>query len=127
MAKTVAKKPRQQAPATISYKLFAEACDVSPGYIGRLVKEGVIPFQGHGQIPVIEGFGSSPEAAANSTAANARAAEINMRVAREERKLIPIDEAIDILSVFLGGVRSEVAPLDGDARPRIASQDQGEV
>jgi hypothetical protein len=113
---------RQPTPPTISYKAFAEACDVSPAYIGQLVKEGVIPRQGHGRIPVIEGFGTyvrhlrgarkaSPESDSKTKVANARAAEISLRVAREERKLIPLDEARDILAVFFGATRAEIESL----------------
>ena len=117
--------PRKPARPTVSYKEFGDACGVTSSLIGQLVMDGVIPKVGNYRIPLVEGFGAyvrhlrterrGTKTSSQVTVANARAAEINLRVAREERKLIPLDEATEILTTFLGAVRAEVENLPSAA------------
>ena len=123
---------RKAAPESFSFREFARAIDSTANYVGQLVRNGVVPVHGTGNnrgIPAIDGVAAyvrfvrgdkrnKTKDASQNRARDARATEIELRIATAERELIPLDEAIDIISVFLGSLRTSI-----DSIPAQISRD----
>lgn len=109
-------------PETITAKEFAAMADVTAERLGQLVSEGVFERVERGRYPfpaaVTAYFRHLRDAASRGFAANdsdrvrvARAREIEQRIARNDRDLVPKDEAIAAVDIMAGRFRSLMAGL----------------
>ena len=107
------------APGTISRETAAKLLMVTPRYISMLVKDGWIqkgPEDHYTTVGVVQGYikflkddvRRNSQQTAQSKAADARAREIELRIAQRERTLVPVDEAVAAMSFAIGAVRAEI-------------------
>lgn len=99
---------------------------ISDERIRQIVKLGYIPRSNKGMYPLVEliqGYikflkddeRRSSKSATASRMQDAKAAEIEMRIAEKRRELIPLEEADAALSFLVGKVRSEFSGLPARA------------
>jgi hypothetical protein len=105
-------RPRPRKPATVSASALALHLDCSRTYIAKLEAEGVIQRQGDG-FPLDQSRVAylrylrrerlrSPRAAADAEHAAAKAALLRLRVARMQKRLMPVDEAVAHMDAMVG-------------------------
>ncbi|RWL87726.1 MAG: hypothetical protein EOR67_16135 [Mesorhizobium sp.] len=119
--------------APVSTTFLAELFGVSAQAIARLARAGVIGKTGRGQYPLgpsvraYVDYKIASEAARRGTGSSdrvrdARAAEIELRIAREERKLISLDECNscvdEIIGTFITMLSTLPAQITKDIRER---------
>ena len=104
------------------------------GYIPRVEKRGVVQLVG-----AVQGYlrylkddeRRSSKSAADSRVRDARALEIELRIAERSRDLIPLEDALADMAEFAAAVRSELAGLPArltrimDERQKIESEVDG--
>lgn len=106
---------------TIAIDVFARIYELNPERIRQLIKEGWIPKGPHGRVNFVAGirgmdrYRQDQLARANarqndSKIKDARAREIEMRIAQKTGALIEFDEALSICQTLFGLLKSE---LDG--------------
>lgn len=114
-------------PVTVSAGQMAEILGITPRWLRKLATEGVLQRVGRGQYPLIESVQAYVEHRADegarksqSTAAedlrSQRAREIAMRIAKQERELITMEQAeqvtTDMCGCFLavlGGLPAQIS------------------
>jgi phage terminase Nu1 subunit (DNA packaging protein) len=106
------------APGTlVTLEVAAQLIMVTPRWIQKLAKEGWIPKAERGKyslIGVVQGYVNylkdenrrTSKSAADSRVRDARAREIELRVARQQAELIPYSEHVAILDEILGTIRA---------------------
>ena len=105
----------------VSVEQLALVLMVTGVWVRKLCKQGYIPAPTKGKVPLIAGVQGyikflkdedrrSSKSAADNRVRDARAREIELRTAREERELVPTDETVAFVQVIVGAV---VSRLDG--------------
>lgn len=118
------------APEIVSTAVFAERIDATPSHVRKLQRDRVLPKKGRDAIPLVEGLVAmvaflrdeerrSSKAASASRVQDARAREIELRVAREEGKLVDFADAKAAFSDTIATFRVEL-----DGVPAAASRDR---
>ncbi|MER8653444.1 hypothetical protein [Mesorhizobium sp. M0847] len=108
------RKSEKQQANTIDTATAAALIKVTPRYIQKLSGDGWFKPIGRGRwnlIDVVQGYitclkddsRQASKSAADSRVRDARAREIEMRIAREERKLIAMEECNGCLDQVVGG------------------------
>jgi hypothetical protein len=98
---------------------LAAWCGVSPKRIDQLLAEGVVRREGKGRYKLKENVVSvfrwlrsdqrrSARSQADAEWRRQRAREIELRVAERERRLVPVDDAFEVVDVTIGLMRSEI-------------------
>lgn len=114
-------EPSSSATNLVTLEVAAQLIMVTPRWIQKLAKDGWIPKAERGRyslIGVVQGYINflkdetrrAPKSAAESRVRDARAREIELRVARQQADLIPYAEHMAILDEILGHIR---AALEG--------------
>lgn len=116
---------------------------ISEERIRQLVKQGHVPKsdkRGYVQlVGTVQGYlrylkedeRRSSKSAADSRVRDARALEIELRIAERSRELIPVEDALTDMAEFVGLVRSELAGLPArltriiDERQKIEAEVDG--
>jgi hypothetical protein len=104
-----------EVPGTV----LADWCGVSPKRIDQLLAEGVVRREGKGRYKLKENVVSvfrwlrsdqrrSARSQADAEWRRQRAREIELRVAERERRLVPVDDAFEVVDVTIGLMRSEI-------------------
>jgi hypothetical protein len=105
-------RPRSRRPATVSASALALHLDCSRTYIGKLEAEGLLQRLGDG-FPLDQSRVAylrylrrerqrSPRAAADAEHAAAKAGLLRLRVARMQKRLMPVDEAVAQMDAMVG-------------------------
>lgn len=113
---------RAELPKTVDRRTLSAHLGISAKRIDQLVKEGFITKVGKGAYPFsesVQGYGRSMKATIEgqtknvsaNRAQNARAAEIELRMAREDRKIIDLTEAVAALDRVAGDFLQTVGGL----------------
>lgn len=137
LAKPVAavSRPRSTKPATVSASALARHLDCSRQYLTKLEADGVIRREGDGfnldaaRTSYIRHLRrerqQSPRSEADTDFQRAKAELIRLRIDEKQRKLIPIDEAIEVtekicgvMLTHLSGLPARIADRDLQARRR---------
>lgn len=114
-----AKKAQQSGPQLLSVTQAAALLGRSTQWVHQLVKAGYIVKEGRGNYPLVglirgslayyeDQLKNSTKTATASRATEARAKEIELRIAERERHLIPIEEAIEEYDIALAAVRKVI-------------------
>jgi excisionase family DNA binding protein len=117
-----APKADASAAGLISTDQAARLLMVTPRYIQRLIAEGHIPRAGRGRVLLVaavqgylrflkEDAKRSASIAADSRVRDARAAEIELRIAEKNRQLVPVEDAAAALDMVLAAARKEFVGL----------------
>lgn len=108
------------SPGTlVTLDVAAQLIMVTPRWVQKLTKDGWIPKSERGRyslIGVVQGYINflkdearrASKSAADSRVRDARAREIELRVARQQADLIPYAEHVAILDEILGHIRAEM-------------------
>lgn len=115
-------EPAQAAAGTIDRDTAARLAKCTPRWINKLVQDGYIPKPARGRytvLGVVHGRIDSlqdeqrraSKSAADSRVRDARAAEIEQRVAERSGRLIDYDDAIGSFDEALGIIRAELSGL----------------
>jgi phage terminase Nu1 subunit (DNA packaging protein) len=121
-----------KAPETVTAKGLAAVLGVTDRWVRDLEKQGVFAREGRGQydltkcVPAYVEWRLKAEAGKQSAPSNdrvrdARAAEIERRMAREDRKIVDIDEAMDAFEDISGELLKFVSGL-----PAMITRDPSE-
>lgn len=107
--------------AVITRDQAAELLGMEPGSVSRFTKEGWIKKSGakYQLRQVVDGYVSflkdenrrGSQSASRNRVTDARAQEIELRIAQKGRQLIELTEATDALDVVVGKFRSEIEGL----------------
>lgn len=120
------------SPGTlVSLDLAAQLVMVTPRWVQKLAKDGWIPKAERGQyslIGVVQGYIAflkdearrASKSAADSRVRDARAREIELRVARQQADLISYVDHVAILDEILGHIRAEM-----EGAPARLTRDRG--
>lgn len=123
MAEPKDKAPKR-APGTMGIRDAAHLLKMTPERVRQLVKDGWIPRDTKGIYPIVatvhgyidflrdEARRSQQNVSANR-ARDARAREIELRIAQAERELIPMAEAMLVLDEVVAACRYEMQTLAG--------------
>lgn len=95
---------------------------ITPQWLNRLQANGYVPQGPRGKVSLVgavQGYikslkdeeRRSSKSAADSRVRDARAQEIEMRIAERKRDLIPFEDAVEILDFLIGSVREELSGL----------------
>jgi phage terminase Nu1 subunit (DNA packaging protein) len=106
----------------VAASVIGSFIDVSAERVRKLAEEGVLPREGKGRFPLracikAHAAWSRDEArrgsrtASQSRVSDARAREIEIRVAKEEHRLIETEDALGALDEIIGTLRSEASGL----------------
>jgi hypothetical protein len=111
------KKPTKLSDIVISHTDAAALIGKSRNWIAKLVAGGFVKKTGQLFRPSDVAIGyvnfltdeqrRSSKTATLSEVQSARAAEIRLRIAREDHKLIELDEAITVLDEVIGGLKAD--------------------
>jgi hypothetical protein len=107
----------------------------TPAWLGRLAKDGWIKPLGRGRysvIDVVQGYikflkdenRRSSKSASHSRVQDARAAQIELQMAREKRDLVDIEDMQAFLSETLGTLRSELSGVAAASSRDLAVRDE---
>lgn len=126
----------------VSTSDLAALLALSERRIEQLVQEGVIPKAGPGRyrlgdvVPTL--FRKAREDARTTTASNkqgrlaeAKAREVELRIAEKQRELVPIEEAVGAVDAVCGMIRTELSGLparmsrDTNERAKLESELDG--
>lgn len=117
----------------LSRKEIAAVLNLTPQRIDQLVKEGVIEKSGRGRYPLVgsvhayirslkSAMDGQTKRATSNRAQEARAAEIERRMAREDREIITLAEAVasvdEVAGEYLQSIGSLPARITRDPRER---------
>jgi len=111
-----------ETPGLISTDQAARLLMVSAERVRQLVKAGYIPRAEKGRVllvAAVQGYikflkeeeRRTSKSAADSRVRDARAAEIELRIAEKNRQLVPIEDATTALDMVLASVREEFVGL----------------
>jgi hypothetical protein len=114
-----------QQAGMITVDQAARLIMVTDVWVRQLIKMGFIPKPVKGLVPlvaVVQGYikflkdeeRRSSKSAADSRVRDARAKEIELRIAREQRELIPTEEALAICSNIVGHTMSRLTGLPAE-------------
>ncbi|SOC47716.1 hypothetical protein SAMN05892877_13242 [Rhizobium subbaraonis] len=134
----------EQQAGTIPLAMAARLLMISEERVRQLVKMEYIPKVRKGMYPlvgVVQGYirflkdeeRRSSKSATASRMQEAKATEIDMRIAEKRRELIPIDEAHAVIDTLVGKVRSEISAVpkrvtrDLAVRKKIESEVNGSL
>lgn len=117
-------------PGIVSTGFLTATIGVTRQTLARLVRDGEIPKAGHGKFDLAlatQAFiahrervaGAAKPTAAEDRLKELRAKEIELRIARDERQLITLAEAIALDDQFVGAFLAELSAL-----PAAVSRDQ---
>lgn len=129
---------------SVSAVALAGCCDLSKQRVGQLQAEGVFVRNAAGQFDLEQNITryvrylrderrSHSRSAAGERAHQARAREIELRIAREEGELVPIEEVAAGITDILGTYRSELSGVpaastrDPEVRSAIESNLNGAI
>lgn len=112
----------EKQEGTISRPQVARLLMISEERVRQLVKMEYLPQTARGQYPlvgVVQGYirflkdeeRRSSKSATASRMQEAKATEIDMRIAEKRRELIPLEEAEAVVDVLVGRIRSEFSGL----------------
>lgn len=121
MARQPAQEQQPQA-GMLNLQQVSRLLMISVAWVGRLHKAGYIPKAGKDQYPLVgavQGYirymkdedRRSTKTAADSRVRDARAKEIELRIAERERELISVEDAKGEFSQLLAMVRAEMVGL----------------
>lgn len=119
-------KPKERPPGvaedgTVALDFFATIYDLHPERVRQLIKEGWIPRGPRARVDMIEGargmdryrldqLARAGNKAQDTRVKDAKAREIEMRIAEKQGSLIDFGEALAICQTLFGALKSE---LDG--------------
>ena len=126
----------------ITLEVAARLLMVSPERVRQLIKMGYVSRPRAGRttiVSAVQGYirflkdedRKNTKTAADTRVRDARAAEIEMRVAAQKRQMIPIEDATAVVDILTGKVREEVTGLparitrDVDLRRKIEAEVNG--
>lgn len=122
MTEKNAAQPESKPAATnlITVKTLASLLMITEQWVRQLAGKGYIPKPDRGNVPLIAGVQGyirflkdeerrTSKTASQSAVAEARAREITLRTAREEGRLIDIEDAEAVFAEVLGTFRAELA------------------
>lgn len=129
-------EPKQLGPGLITADQAAKLILMTPDRVRQLAKDGWIDKPSRGAyllVSVVQGYirflrddaRRSSKSAAASGLSDVRKEEILLRIAKEKRELIPIEDALAVVDFVVGKVRSEFSGLpasvtrDLDLRDKI--------
>lgn len=106
----------------VTTSVVTEALGLTLARLGQLVSDGWIPRAARNQyqlVPAVQGYirflkddqRRASKSAVQSRAQEARAKEIELRIAREEKTIIDTAEAIAAVDDVVGGIRADLAGL----------------
>ena len=119
MAEKEQERPRGQ---TLDLKQAAALLDRSERFVQNLVQYGFVPREKRGEylvVPLVHGamkymqeqIEKASKSAAASRATDARTREIELRIAERAKELIPLDDALRVVSEVVQMTRAEFAGL----------------
>jgi hypothetical protein len=140
MAKKAKRKPRPKAqkpptrPAFLSATATADLCGFTPHWLRQLERQGWFAKVGRNQYDPIEVLKGqvrflqddsrrSSKSATASALQEARSREIEQRIAREDGKLIPIEDVHAVVTDILGTFRAELSGVAAAATRDLAVRD----
>lgn len=128
----MAKKPNASAPpkgapqpaaaSTVSLDTISQLLMMTPNRVLQLRKDGWIPNAGRGVYSIVgavQGYirflkdeaRRTSKSASSSRLQDARAREVDLRVAAEEKRLVDIDDVQATVEEIVGGLRAELSGL----------------
>jgi uncharacterized small protein (DUF1192 family) len=109
-------------PGRITLQTAAKLLMITPRHLQRLAAEGWIDKPARGQyatVSVVQGYirwlkdqnDRISQAASKNSARDARAREIELRIAEKQGSLISVDEHLAVIDEIIGTIRSEIDGL----------------
>ncbi|MGB3502566.1 MAG: hypothetical protein WBA44_13150 [Mesorhizobium sp.] len=135
---TSEKAPAKTGPATISAAKLAALLMISPRRVQQLAQAGVIPKTGRDAYPLvgaIQGYlrwlddesRRAAQAASAIKVAEARATEIEQRIAAKMKTLIPIEDHRGVVAGLVRVVRREVEKVPANLPAHVRERARIEI